>query len=122
MNLFNGEKLGRKYIGLLTLFAGLFIAWIITNAIKSFGMFGTIADYLFKGYAAYCGANAVSKVPQFVKDIQKIQAERRKKNGLEKGSQMDQAGTPGSGRDSGNGPTGEGDDLYPEGGPGACDP
>jgi len=116
MNLFNGEKLGRKYIGLLTLFAGLFIAWIISNTIKSFGMFGTIAEYLFKGYAAFCAGNTVSKLPSIVRDF------REKKNGSQKSVQVDQTGPPDSGRDSGSDLPGEGDDDYPEGGPGTCEP
>jgi len=115
MNLFNGEKLGRKYTGLLTLFGGLFIAWIITN-IVNFGQFSTIADYLFKGYAAFCGANAVSKLPGIVRDF------KERKNGYQKSIQMDQTGSSDSGRDSGCGPGDEGDDDYPEGGTGESEP
>jgi len=115
MNLFNGEKLGRKYIGLLTLFVGLFIAWIVTNTVD-FGEFQILAEYLFKGYAAFCGANAVSKIPSIIRDF------REKKNGSQKSVQVDQTGTPDRGRDSGSGPDGKGDGVYSEGGPGTCEP
>jgi len=116
MNLFNGEKLGRKYIGLITLFVGLFVAWIITNSIKSFGMFGTIADYLFKGYATFCAGNTISKVPGMIRDF------REKKNGSQKGVQVDQTGSPDRGRDSRSDPADEGDDVYSEGDPGEGEP
>ena len=121
MNYLKDERLGRKYIGLLTLFAGLFIAWIVTNVVD-FKEFQTLAEYLFKGYAAFCGANTLTKIPGFVKDIKQIQAERKKKNGSQKSVQVDQTGSPDRGRDSSYGLDGEGNDDYPEGGPGACEP
>lgn len=121
MNFLKDERLGRKYTALLVCLSVAFVAWVISNVVH-FGQLDRIIDGIVKLYGIFAGTNVVTKVPQFVKDIQKVQAERRKNNGLGKDSQVDQTGTAGSGRDSRNGSTGEGDESYPEGGPRECEP
>lgn len=118
MNLFGGEKLGRKYIGMFTLYVFLFAAWMIFNLVEGFEEFATIAKYLFLGYSVFCGVNGAITIPGIIKNIKN----KRFQNGSQKSVQVDQAGTPDRRRDSSCGSDGEGDDDYPEGGPGEGEP